>query len=60
MGFGNVPFMEDMIPSLTTVKINGAQIGRLAAQFLVDRAQGKAIAQPILDVGFSIVERESA
>jgi LacI family transcriptional regulator, gluconate utilization system Gnt-I transcriptional repressor len=60
MGFGNVPFMEDMIPSLTTVKINGAQIGRLAAQLLVDRAQGKAIEQPILDVGFSIVERESA
>jgi len=49
-----------MIPSLTTVKINGAQIGRLAAQLLVDRAQGKAIEQPILDVGFSIVERESA
>jgi len=60
MGFGNVPFMEDMMPSLTTVKINGAQIGRLAAQFLVDRAQGKTIDQPILDVGFSIVERESA
>lgn len=60
MGFGNVPFMEDMMPSLTTVKINGAQIGRLAAQLLVDRAQGKAIDQPILNVGFSIVERESA
>jgi LacI family gluconate utilization system Gnt-I transcriptional repressor len=60
MGFGNVPFMEDMIPSLTTVKINGAKIGRLAAQLLVDRAQGKAVDQPILDVGFSIVERESA
>ena len=60
MGFGNVPFMEDMMPSLTTVKINGAQIGRLAAQFLVNRAQGKIIDQPILDVGFSIVERESA
>jgi LacI family gluconate utilization system Gnt-I transcriptional repressor len=60
MGFGNVPFMEDMLPSLTTVKINGVQIGQLAAQFLVDRAQGKAIEKPILDVGFSIVQRESA
>jgi LacI family gluconate utilization system Gnt-I transcriptional repressor len=49
-----------MIPALTTVKINGAEIGRLAAQCLVDRAQGKAVEQHIVDVGFSIVSRESA
>ena len=60
MGFGDVPFVEDMIPALTTVKINGAEIGRLAAQCLVDRAQGKAVPQHIVDVGFSIVSRESA
>ena len=60
MGFGDVPFVEDMIPALTTVKINGAEIGRLAAQCLVDRAQGKAVSQHIVDVGFSIVSRESA
>ena len=60
MGFGDVPFVEDMIPALTTVKINGAVIGRLAAQCLVDRAQGKAVSQHIVDVGFSIVSRESA
>ena len=60
MGFGDVPFVEDMIPALTTVKINGAEIGRLAAQCLVDRAQGKAVEQHIVDVGFSIVSRESA
>ena len=60
MGFGDVPFVEDMIPALTTVKINGAEIGRLAAQCLVDRAQGKVVSQHIVDVGFSIVSRESA
>lgn len=60
MGFGDVPFVEDMIPALTTVKINGAEIGRLAAQSLVDRAQGKTVEQHIVDVGFSIVSRESA
>jgi LacI family gluconate utilization system Gnt-I transcriptional repressor len=60
MGFGDVPFVEDMIPALTTVKINGAEIGRLAAQSLVDRAQGKTVNQHIVDVGFSIVSRESA
>jgi LacI family gluconate utilization system Gnt-I transcriptional repressor len=60
MGFGDVPFVEDMIPALTTVKINGAEIGRLAAQSLVSRAQGKTVEQHIVDVGFSIVSRESA
>ena len=60
MGFGDVPFVEDMIPGLTTVKINGAEIGRKAADLLRDRAQGKDIGQQILNVGFSIVERESA
>jgi LacI family gluconate utilization system Gnt-I transcriptional repressor len=60
MGFGDVPFVEDMIPALTTVKINGAEIGRLAAQSLVVRAQGKIVEQHIVDVGFSIVSRESA
>jgi len=60
MGFGDVPFVEDMIPALTTVKINGAEIGRLAAQSLVSRAQGNTVEQHIVDVGFSIVSRESA
>ena len=60
VGFGDVPMVADMLPALTTVHINGAEIGRKAAQFLIDRAQGRPVAQPIVDVGFSIVERDSA
>lgn len=60
VGFGDVPFVSDMVPSLTTVRINGAEIGRRAAQALCARAQGQAIEQPVVDVGFAIVERESA
>lgn len=60
MGFGDVPFVADMAPALTTVRINGGQIGQLAASHLMLRSEGQAVAQPIVDVGYAIVERESA
>jgi LacI family gluconate utilization system Gnt-I transcriptional repressor len=60
MGFGDVPFVSDMVPSLTTVRINGEQIGAMAAQFLIDRAENRPVANTIVNVGYSIIERESA
>jgi LacI family gluconate utilization system Gnt-I transcriptional repressor len=42
------------------VHINGAAIGRQAAQFIVDRAEGRDGAERVVDIGFSIVERASA
>jgi LacI family transcriptional regulator, gluconate utilization system Gnt-I transcriptional repressor len=42
------------------VHINGAAIGRQAAQFIVDRAEGRGVAQRVIDIGFSIVDRQSA
>ncbi len=60
MGFGDVPFVADMAPALTTVRINGGEIGRLAAQHLMARAEGRPVEPRIVDVGFAIVERESA
>jgi LacI family transcriptional regulator, gluconate utilization system Gnt-I transcriptional repressor len=59
MGFGDVPFVADMVPAVTTVRINGGLIGTQAAGFLIDRAEGRPVEQRIVDVGFSIVERES-
>jgi LacI family gluconate utilization system Gnt-I transcriptional repressor len=59
MGFGDVPFLADMSPALSTVRINGADIGKRAAQFLIDRAEGREVPKRIVDVGFSIVERET-
>jgi LacI family transcriptional regulator, gluconate utilization system Gnt-I transcriptional repressor len=60
MGFGDVPFGADMEPALSTVRINGSDIGRLAAKYLMDRAEGQVVQKPIVDVGFSIVERGSS
>ncbi|HEX7888661.1 MAG TPA: LacI family DNA-binding transcriptional regulator [Ramlibacter sp.] len=58
-GFGDADFSAHLRPSLTSVHIDGAQIGRLAAQLVIDRCNGKEIASPVIDVGFRIVERES-
>ena len=60
MGFGDVPFAADMAPALSTVHINGVDIGRLAARSLIDRAEGREVAHRVVDVGFSIVERETS
>jgi LacI family gluconate utilization system Gnt-I transcriptional repressor len=59
IGFGDLGFAADTHPALTTVRIDGNAIGRQAAKFIVDRAEGRTVAQRIIDLGFSIVERKS-
>ena len=58
-GFGNADFAAHTFPSLTTVHVDGAAIGRLAARLIVDRCQGTQVGEPIVDVGFRIIERRS-
>ena len=59
MGFGDLEFAADLHPALTTVRVDGKLIGQRAAQFIVDRAEGREIAEPVIDVGFTIIERGS-
>jgi LacI family gluconate utilization system Gnt-I transcriptional repressor len=60
VGYGDLNFAADTIPPLTTVSVDGPAIGRLAARCIIDRAQGRSVAEPVVDVGFSIVQRASA
>jgi len=59
VGFGDLEFAADVHPALTSVQINGAQIGRQAARFILDRVEGRAEGPPVVDIGFSIIERQT-
>jgi LacI family transcriptional regulator, gluconate utilization system Gnt-I transcriptional repressor len=59
VGFGDADFAAHLEPSLTTVRIDAGLIGRRAAQLVLERCRGEAVAERIVDVGFTIVERGS-
>jgi LacI family gluconate utilization system Gnt-I transcriptional repressor len=59
VGLGDLDFAASVYPSLTTVRIDGKAIGGYAAQFIMDRAERIPQSTRIIDVGFSIIERES-
>jgi LacI family transcriptional regulator, gluconate utilization system Gnt-I transcriptional repressor len=58
-GFGDAAFSAHLDPSLSTVFVDGASIGRLAAQLIVARCRGQNVEQRVIDVGFRIIERQS-
>lgn len=60
IGFGNLSMAAEMRPTITTVDIDGARIGREAVAVLRRRGAGEAVTQRYIDVGFRLVARESA
>jgi LacI family gluconate utilization system Gnt-I transcriptional repressor len=59
IGLGDLGFARDLHPALTTVRIDGTMIGKTAARFIVERAEGRLVPDGVCDIGFSIVERDS-
>lgn len=59
MGFGDQNFSEHTFPPLSTVKIDRSAIGRIAAEALLARLDGKENLDNIFDVGYQIIERET-
>ncbi len=58
LGFGDQALAMDTIPALSTVKVDGAHIGRLGAAALIARMRGGA-APPAHDIGFEVIARAS-
>jgi LacI family gluconate utilization system Gnt-I transcriptional repressor len=59
VGMGDHSISQDLNPALTTVRVDSTAIGRIAAEFIVARADERPIDQSIVDVGFTIIERQS-
>jgi len=59
IGFGDFAYAADVHPALSSVRIDGAEIGRRAAAFIVERAAGREVAERVVDIGFAIVDRAS-
>src|SRR5699024_6281904 len=60
MGYGDMEIARNTVPALTTVKINDEEIGLSAAKMLIACAAGETVTQPVVDIDFSIVQRDSA
>ncbi|WP_165901668.1 LacI family DNA-binding transcriptional regulator [Ancylobacter aquaticus] len=59
-GFDDHIVAAQTVPPLTTVRVRRGEIGRRAAQLLLSRLRGDEVVEKIINVGFEIIERESA
>jgi LacI family gluconate utilization system Gnt-I transcriptional repressor len=58
LGFGDQALAVDTVPALSTLRVDGARIGRLGAEALLARLRSETI-PAAQDVGFEIVVRDS-
>ncbi|WP_198598349.1 LacI family DNA-binding transcriptional regulator [Mangrovicella endophytica] len=58
-GFDDVGLAERMSPPLTTIRFPRKAIGQMAADLIVERLQGRAREQRVVELGFELVERQS-
>ncbi len=60
VGFNDLEFMSSAVPTLTSVRTNRYEMGRDAAMMLIEAVEGRRPEQPVIDLGFSIMKRQSS
>ncbi|MEJ8794752.1 LacI family DNA-binding transcriptional regulator [Trinickia caryophylli] len=60
LGYGDQNFAKDADPALSTIRIDGTRIGKLAASMLLQRLETGTVKRRKVDVGFDLISRESA
>ncbi|PKE31179.1 GntR family transcriptional regulator [Rahnella sp. AA] len=60
VGFGDLDFAGCTAPSITTISIDRGRIGREAATLLADKIEGLPVVNNVVDIGFTLIERDSA
>jgi len=59
IGFGDQSFSEHILPALSTVRIDRAEIAKRAAEAMIARIEGRTNIDNIIDVGFKVIERKT-
>lgn len=60
VGFNDLEFMAAAVPSLTSVRTNRYEMGRDAIVMLTAAIGGERPAQPVVDLGFKLMVRQSS
>jgi LacI family gluconate utilization system Gnt-I transcriptional repressor len=60
VGFNDLEFMASSVPTLTSVRTNRYEMGRDAATMVIATLEGRRPEQRVVDLGFSVVQRESS
>jgi LacI family gluconate utilization system Gnt-I transcriptional repressor len=59
-GFGDFEVARHLVPTLTTVALPNEEIGSRAGRLLLDRMSGATSESEMIDLGFSVIPRDSA
>jgi LacI family gluconate utilization system Gnt-I transcriptional repressor len=60
IGFNDMEFMASAFPSLSSVRTNRYEMGRDAATMLIDAIEGRRPENPVVDLGFELMVRDSS
>lgn len=60
MGFADLNFAAHNRPAITTVSVDKWESGIRAADMLADKIEGIPVSEPIVDMGYKLIIRESA
>ena len=60
MGFADLPIAASIEPRLTSMQVRAGEMGLRAGQMLLAHLAGEPIPERVVDLGFSVVERDSA
>ena len=60
VGFNDLEFMASSEPTLSSVRTNRYEMGRNAAMMVIEPLEGRRPAEPVVDLGFSVMERQSS
>jgi LacI family transcriptional regulator, gluconate utilization system Gnt-I transcriptional repressor len=60
VGFNDLEYMSATVPTLTSIRTNRYEMGRDAAVMVIEAVEGRRPEQPVVDLGFSVMKRQSS